>query len=194
MNDKEAVRRIRRGDSSGLEALVMRYQVEAARVAYLITRDRQLADDVMQTAFVLAYERIEQYDPSRPFPPWFFRIVTNAALKALRHDRRALDADVDLAELLPDSSPGPEEALSAAEVARRVWEALGRLTPGQRAVVVMRYYLAYSEREIAAEVGRPLGTVRWRLHAARQRLRELLFADHAVRSEPVELEEEGRKP
>lgn len=106
MNDQEAVRRIKRGDISGLEALVVRYQVEAARVAYLITRDHQMADDVMQTAFVQAYDHIDQFDQGRPFPPWFFRIVANAALKALRRDHKDLAFDVSLADLLcPTQAP-----------------------------------------------------------------------------------------
>ena len=70
-----------------------------------------------------------------------------------------------------------------------MWDALGRLSPDQRAVVVMRYYLGYSESRMAAELGRPIGTVRWRLHAAQQRLRQLLgIPRKSARHDAVEVD------
>lgn len=185
MNDQEAIRRIKRGDIGGLEALVARYQAEAARVAYLITREHQLADDVMQTAFITVWERIGQYDQARPFAPWFFRIVANAALKALRRSQREAGLEDEQVDLLADPLPGPEEALSAAEAQALVWEALGELGPEQRAVMVMRYYLGYTESEIAAATASPIGTVRWRLHAAHQKLRRLLAGAQNPYTEPA---------
>lgn len=90
---------------------------------------------------------------------------------------------------MPDTGPGPEEALSTAEAAEMVWQAMGAISPEQRAVVVMRYYLSYSESQIAAETGSPIGTVRWRLHAAHQKLRRLLSGTRTPRhADPVELE------
>ncbi len=61
--------------------LVRRHQVEALRVAVLITRDRALAEDIVQAAFLRAYERIDQFDADRPFAPWFLRGVVRDAVK-----------------------------------------------------------------------------------------------------------------
>lgn len=71
MEESRAIDRLRRGDVAGLEFLVRQYQIPALRAAYLITRDSALAQDVVQAAFLKAYERISQFDPNRPFGPWF---------------------------------------------------------------------------------------------------------------------------
>ncbi len=180
MEEHEAIARLKRGDIGGLEALVRKYQVQAVRAAYLITRDRALAEDIVQAAFLRAYERIGQFDAGRPFGPWFLRSVVNDAVKAAARRERHVSLDSpegeepSLAELLADPSPGPADLLEAAEIRQAVWAALGRLPPAQRAVIIQRYYLDLSEAEMADKLACPQGTVKWRLHAARKRLRALL--------------------
>ena len=88
MDVTEAIARLRKRDISGLEMLVLEYQVQAVRAAYLITQDRPMAEDVVATAFLRAYERIGQFDTSRPFGPWFLRVVVNDAIKAVSRQRR----------------------------------------------------------------------------------------------------------
>jgi RNA polymerase sigma-70 factor (ECF subfamily) len=181
MEEQEAIARLKRGDIGGLEALVRKYQVQAVRTAYLIIRDRALAEDIVQAAFLRAYERINQFDAGRPFGPWFLRSVANDAIKAAaRRERRvSLEAasegeETSLADLLADPGPGPDDLVEAAEIRRTVWAALGKLPPTQRAAIVLRYYLDLSEAEMADELACPPGTVKWRLHTARKRLRTLL--------------------
>ncbi len=181
LNEQEAISRLKQGDITGLETLVETYQVHAVRTAYLVTHDRHLAQDVVQTAFLRVFDRRRQFDASRPFGPWFLRIVVNDAIKAVsRRDRevsldeRMAEDDVALGDLLPDSSPGPEELAEQAEVRQAVWAALERLPPTQRASVVLHYYLGLKQEEIAERTGRAPGTIKWRLHAARERLRSLL--------------------
>jgi RNA polymerase sigma-70 factor (ECF subfamily) len=177
LEDHEAAAAIRRGDRAGLDALVRRYQTKAARVAYLITHDADAAQDVMQSAFVQMYERIDQYDPARRFEPWFMRIVVNLALKAVGSRASRLNFDLTAAEFLPDPAPDPAAQVEEAEQVEAVRRALKSLPPEQRAVIVLRYYLGYSEGEISTQLGDPLGTIRWRLHTARKTLRRLLGRD-----------------
>jgi RNA polymerase sigma-70 factor (ECF subfamily) len=181
MKEQEAIARLKQGDIGGLEALVRRYQVQAVRTAYLITRDRALAEDIVQAAFLRAYERIGQFDAGRPFGPWFLRSVANDAIRtATRRERlvpleaSAGEGEVSLADLLADPNPGPADQAEAAETRQTVWNALGKLPPAQRAAIVLRYYLGLSEAEMAEQLDCPPGTVKWRLHAARKRLRRLL--------------------
>lgn len=172
-----AIARLKRGDIGGLEALVRAYQVRAVRAATLITHDRALAEDLVQSAFIRAYERIHQFDAARPFGPWFLRSVVNDAVKAVtrRPPQVALDATPSGEALpLPDPAPGPDTLLEQAETQDAIWQALAQLAPEQRGAVVLRYYLGFSEAEIAAEQACPPGTVKWRLHVARKRLRKLL--------------------
>ncbi len=77
------------------------------------------------------------------------------------------------AELI-SSVESVEEQVESIEFQNRIWEAMQRLSPRQRAVIVQRYYLEMSEKEMAAESGAAVGTIKWLLNAARERLRSLL--------------------
>jgi RNA polymerase sigma-70 factor, ECF subfamily len=181
MEDDIALDRLKKGDLTGLEELVKRYQVRAIHAAQLIVRDRLLSEEVVQSAFVLTAERIYQFDQNRPFAPWFFRIVINEALKVVQRQKRFVplndEPDDDaalLASWLVDPHPQPEKILEAKETRQVIRSALERLAPEQRAVVVMRYFLEMSEAEMSANLRRPTSTIKWYLRAARERLRNLL--------------------
>lgn len=174
MDDIQAIRRLKRGDISGLKALVERYQVKAARTAYLITRDLAAADDVMQGAFLRAYKNIHSFDASRPFEPWLTKIVVNLALKAVKTTEvESLEEDI-IEETVPDETSDPALVIEDHELEAMVRTALDQLPPKQRAVIVLYYYLDYSESDIAAALERPLGTVRWQLQTGKKRLKTLL--------------------
>jgi RNA polymerase sigma-70 factor (ECF subfamily) len=177
MDEQQAVRRLKQGDIGGLEALVHLHQVRAMRAAYLVTHDRAQAEDVVQTAFIRAYERIHQFDSQRPFAPWFLRSVVNDAVKAVSRSQRFIELDNDdfsWEETLPDTELSPDDSVEAEEVRQTMWDALAKLPAQQRAAVVMRYYLGLSEAEMSQELTSPPGTIKWRLHTARERLRKLL--------------------
>jgi RNA polymerase sigma-70 factor (ECF subfamily) len=172
---------MKQGDIGGLEALVFRYQAPALEAAYLITHDYGMAEDLVQSAFVCAFERIHQFDSQRPFGPWFLRGVVNSALTAvtaphhLSLDLAASPASTDpLLTLIPSLEPGVEATIEAAETKEEILEALERLSPGQRSAVILHYYLDLTDREVAEYLSIPTGTVRRRLHDARKRLRRVL--------------------
>lgn len=178
-SDQQAIERLKNGNIDGLAALVQRYQVKAVQTALFITCNRELAEDIVQDAFLQAYRKIHQFDDSRPFSPWFLRIVINAAKKAVRRQGRYLpleapEDDTPVAEWLIDPAKGPESLSETAETREQVWHAISRLTPDQREAVVMRYFLGSREREMVQELGRPATTIKWWLHAARKQLRQLL--------------------
>ena len=177
MDERGAIDRLKRGDIGGLEALVRTHQARAVQAAYLILRDRSAAEDVAQNAFVRAYEGIGTFDASRPFGPWFMRVVVNDAVKAAARRERTvpLGSDDAPAAWLLDPDKGPQELAEEAEQRERVWAALAKLPPAQRAAVVQRYYLGMSEAEMArGGEGSPPGTIGWRLHAARRALSRAL--------------------
>jgi RNA polymerase sigma-70 factor (ECF subfamily) len=181
VDESRAVARLKAGDIRGLETLVDAYYTRAVRAAYLVTHDEALAEDVVQSAFIRAYERIASFDATRPFGPWFLRSVVNGAITqaAARSRIVTLDAgDVDalprVLDIAAEPGPGPEALLEQAESREEVWRALDQLPPPQRAAIVMHYYLGLPDAESAERLGVPPATVRWRLHAARKRLRGLL--------------------
>src|SRR5687767_9639717 len=109
---------MQRGDIRGLAALVEAYQLRAVRTAMLITRDPALAEDVVQATFLRTFEKIHQFDASRPFAPWFMRSVVNAAVQAAKKQQRTVSLDNEISEdnsfedlLLGDSSSEPHQAL-----------------------------------------------------------------------------------
>jgi RNA polymerase sigma-70 factor, ECF subfamily len=150
------------------------------QAAYLILYERSLAEDVAQTAFVKVVEYIHQYDERRPFAPWFFRIVINAALQAAQKQKRNIslqeldESAAHLAQWLLDPAPQPESALEEKQVREHILQAIQSLPPEQRAVIVMRYYLDMSEAELSTEMERPLSSIKWWLRDARKRLRSLM--------------------
>jgi RNA polymerase sigma-70 factor (ECF subfamily) len=183
MKDQIAISRLKQGDLNGLEALVRRYQARAVHAAYTIVYDRPLAEDVVQTAFVKVAERIQQFDEERPFAPWFFRIVVNDALKLAQKQRRQVSLEeqpdhlaAQLAKWLVDPGLQPDQLLEQQETRQIILKAISSLPPGQRAVIVMRYYLDMSMSDMSARTGRPLSTIKWWLRDARQRLRSLVGA------------------
>ncbi len=177
MDERQAIARLKAGDIAALDTLADLHYVAAVRAAYLVTHDRPLAEDVVQTAFLRLADRIGLFDAARPFAPWFLRCVINDAVKAVTRARPVLSLDgPDDSLELPAADPDPAETLLRAETRAAVWAALGQLAPDQRAAVMLRYYLDLSEPEIAALQVVPTGTVKWRLHAARRRLRGLLAA------------------
>ena len=178
MNERRAIQLLKRGDVGGLELLVSQHQMKAVRAAYLITRDLGLAEDVVQDCFLQAYRSIQRFDETRPFEPWFMRSVVNASVKLMQRSTRQVqvggDQDETLFAELAARVDSVEEQVESIEIQNQVWDAMQKLSPRQRAVVVQRYFLEMSEKEMASESGAAVGTIKWLLNAARERLRILL--------------------
>jgi RNA polymerase sigma-70 factor (ECF subfamily) len=178
MNEQEAIQRLKQGNIRGLESLVARHQVKAVRAAYLITRDLGLAEDIVQDCFLRVYRSIHRFDETRPFEPWFMRSVVNASVKLMQRSARQVqvgeDADEPLFAELAAKVESVEEQVESIEIQNQIWDAMQKLSPRQRAVVVQRYFLEMSEKEMATESGAAVGTIKWLLNAARERLRILL--------------------
>lgn len=179
MEEKQAVILLKKGDMDGLQYLVEKYQVKAVQAAYLILGDRNLAEDIVQSSFILIAEKIYQFDIERPFGPWFYRIVVNASIKtAMREQKLVSICSADEEESIPDWLTDPvrtlEEIVENTETRQEVWRAICDLTLKQRTVLVMRYYLEMTNKEISRELGEPLSSVRWSIHAGYEKLRHLL--------------------
>ena len=180
MEDVQAIRRLKGGDIGGLECLIARYQAKALRTAFLITHDEPLAEDVVQDAFVRFYQRAGYFDEARPFEPYFLRSVVNAALNCIEREKKArpfTEGDTSELESLLKEAATVEEQLEFNALKWQILEVLAELPPRQRAVIIQRYYLEMSEREMSEALDSPPGTVKWLLNAARTRLRSLLVSE-----------------
>lgn len=183
MEEHQAITKLKRGDIVGLEFLVKKYYLPAVRAAFLIIQEKSLAEDVVQTSFINLVNKIDQFDETKAFRPWFLRSVVNRAISVTR--KRSRDILVDESEffeeiastLEPASSNGhnPEESIISEELSLTIQLALEKLSPQQRAAIVMRYYLDFSENEISQEMERPKSTVKWTLYSAREKPRQILL-------------------
>jgi len=201
MEERQAIARLQKGDLSGLETLVECYQVRAVQAACLIVQDRALAEDIVQNAFIVAVAKIQQYDPERPFGPWFFRSVVNASIKAAKRQKRQVSLkeqipgqDFTLAALLSDPRCPPEEWLEKEENRSCVQQAVDQLPADQKAVIVMRYFLEMNEAEMAGEMRRPKSTIKYWLRTAREQLKRLLMPKPAHQATPIEPPLSGTEP
>ena len=173
-DDATAVAAAAEGDHAAFAALVERYQQVAFRAAWLITRDAQDAEDVAQEAFVRAYRQLQTVRPGEPLRPWLLRIVQNQALHTVRSRNRRSGLLGRFAAIAPRSAPAPHAEVAATEQSAQVLAAIARLSPDDQKVLHLRYFLDLPEREIAAAIGRPPGTVKSRLHRASARLRAVV--------------------
>jgi RNA polymerase sigma-70 factor (ECF subfamily) len=180
MEEIQAIRRLKHGEIGGLECLIARYQGKALRTAFLITHDEPLAEDVVQDAFVRFYERVEYFDETRPFEPYFMRCVVNAALNRLEREKKNCsfeEDDTSELENLLEEAASVEEQVEFNTLKWQIMEVLAELTPRQRAAIIQRYYLELTEKEMAEALDSPPGTIKWLLNAARARLRSLLGSE-----------------
>ncbi|MDZ4688247.1 MAG: sigma-70 family RNA polymerase sigma factor [Planctomycetaceae bacterium] len=173
-NEARLVDEARRGNKSAFGELVLRYERRVLRLILQFIRDESLAEDLAQEAFVRAYQRLEQFDPSRRFGPWLFRIAVNLTLDHLRRRKRrglwALFSETP-GERSPD--PAVVDPRQALDLSQEVQKVLEQLPETYRTVLVLRDLENFSTSEIAAILSRKEATVRWRLAEARSRFGQL---------------------
>lgn len=173
-DESELIARVARGEE---RAFLELYDHHASRVYGLTLRilgDPMLAEEATQDTFLKLWSRARQYLTERgPFLPWLLTIARRVALDRLRLESRrpALSNSTDPDEIwqtLPDLDSSTDEARW-----RSIYFAVQNLHPDQRSVIELAYYQGMSQSEIAEVLGLPLGTVKTRLRAAMQNLREI---------------------
>jgi RNA polymerase sigma-70 factor, ECF subfamily len=174
--DAELVRRTTRGDLSAFERLVDRHRPVVIRVAARIVGSGE-AEDVSQDAFLRAFHRLDRFRGDAPFRSWLLRITHNAALDHLGRRRpEPVDPDtIDTAE--QSAARPPAERLEVRERIERLERKLHGLSPQHRVVLVLRDAEGLSYEDIADITDAPLGSVKGRLHRARQEFVEMLRAN-----------------
>ncbi len=165
--DPGVVGAARSGDLGAFEELVKRYQAHVWRLALHLLHDRDLASDATQEAFVRAYRFLPRYRGESKFSTWLFSIARNCALDEARKATRRRRIS-DRAEAQPAAAPRD------AGVAIEVREAVGALPLDLREPIVMIDMFGISYKEVAAALGVPEGTIKSRVHRARELLVESL--------------------
>lgn len=177
--ETELVIQARSGVVEAREELARRYREPAYLLGLQLTGNREDALDVAQEALLRFFATLDRFHEDRPIRPYLLRIVRNLAMDLFRRRRVRRAESLDAGELqrqVVDERPGPEETTRRTELRRRIWRALGELSPAKREILVLRDYHDLTYAEIARVLDIPLGTVMSRLHAARKALREVLLA------------------
>ena len=171
------------GDVSAFEELVRRYDRNVFRIAQHITQNREDAEDVVQDAFLKAYENLPQFQMQSKFYTWLVRIAVNEALMKLRRRRPermvSLDEEVRTEEdsmprEIADWSPNPEQQYNQAELKDILGKTIQGLPPSFRTVFVLRDVEGLSTEETAEALDLSIPAVKSRLLRARLQLRERL--------------------
>lgn len=170
-SDEELVRRVAAGDPAALASLYDRYAPLIYGLARRIVRDEGQAEDLVQEVFLRIWNRPQIYDRGRgTFRAWLVSVAHHLAVDILRRRRREVSYQDKLAA--PPADDPVEAAVNEVEGAA-VRSLLGRLPPDQRRVIELAYFEGLTQREIAARLGEPIGTVKTRLRLGIMKLRAL---------------------
>jgi RNA polymerase sigma-70 factor (ECF subfamily) len=174
-DEQELIARARTGDPDAFGELVWRYRDTVYTLAVRLVGPN-LASDVAQEALIRAWRAMPRFRGEAAFGTWLHRITVNTAWtmrkRAARHDAQQLDDSVY--EQTVDRTTSPEKAGEMIEIRAGLRSAIEQLSPGQRAVLVLRDVYGWSHGEVAHELGITHTTAKVRLHRARKRVRALL--------------------
>jgi len=178
--DEEVVVRVKGGETALYEILMRRYNQRLYRAARAILKDEGEAEDVMQDAYVRAFQNLHQFEGRAPFSAWLLRIAVNEALGRRRGRQRntsleAGDENGELSMKIVETAADPEQSAARAELGHLLEEAVLRLPEAYRAVVMLRDVEELSTAETAAALDLTEENVKIRLHRGHAMMREMLY-------------------
>ena len=176
--DEALAAEARGGSEEAFALLVERYQRPVYSLLFRMVRSQELAEDVAQEAFVKAWRALARFDETRKFSSWLFKIAHNTALDHLRRqglDTLSLDAPIgedESAPALPEDprAENPLARLEARDSGRALEQAIARIRPQYREILLLRFQQELSYEEIADLLGVPLGTVKIHIFRGRAAL------------------------
>jgi RNA polymerase sigma-70 factor, ECF subfamily len=186
-SDDEVVNRVRAGETALYEILMRRYNQRLYRVARAILRDDAEAEDVIQAAYVRAYQHLGQFEARAPFRVWLTRIAVHEALGRLRQRGRNLqfddsDPDRDVSMNVADTALDPEQNATHNELGHLLDEAVLALPDAYRVVVMLRDVEELDTSETAAALNLTEQNVKVRLHRGHAMMRGWLFSRVGVKA------------
>jgi len=161
------------GDNAAFECLVRKYERPIYNLAYRMLKDRDDAEDITQTVFVKAYEKLDKFDPSHQFFSWIYRIAINESINYAKKARRMDEYESGISG---SATSTPEDVYGDESLSEEIGDAIRQLKLDYRMVLVLKHYHDFSYQEIAEILDIPDKTVKSRLFSARQQLKDILTA------------------
>lgn len=180
-DDNRLITECREGNTAAFGALVSRYQDRLFNTVLRLVGNAEDARDVVQESFLHAYQSLHAFKGDSLFFTWLYRIAMNTAISMKRKQRPALriqaggENQTGIDPLDPSEATRPGHALEMADEERKVHDALSKMSPEHRAVLVMKDMEGMKYEAMAEILGVPVGTIRSRLHRARLEIREILM-------------------
>lgn len=177
--DAELVERCLRGDEKGFELLLKKYRNAVFSICYRMVRNTTDAEDLAQDVFIRTFSVLDRYNPAYPFSSWLYRITSNLCIDFIRKNRAgmvSLDQPVrgeegDMPRQLPSKAVGPDRQAESREMMDALEDAIATLPEHYRIIVILRHQEQLSYEEISDNLGIPLGTVKARIHRARNMIK-----------------------
>ncbi len=186
LEDREVAALACKGRESAFRELIARYERPVFSLVYRMVRDRTLAEDLAQEAFIKAFHALGSYKPEYKFSSWLFKIANNLTIDHLRKkklDTISIDGSPHASGeeetartrfTLPDTGETPDEYTENRELGGQIEDAISRLRPEYRTAILLRHVEGHSYDEVADIMELPLGTVKTYIHRGRSELKELL--------------------
>ncbi len=184
--DLELIERFLNGNKESFNRLVIKYQNKVYNLSYRFLGDADEAEDMAQEVFMTVHKSLKKFRGDSLFSTWLFRITVNHCKNRLKFlgrrryyqsvsiDQPQETEEGDLYHEVEDESPDPESSLSSQETQKLVQDAISRLDPEHRLVIVLRDIEDMAYEEIAEMLGIKVGTVKSRIHRGRSELKSML--------------------
>jgi RNA polymerase sigma factor (sigma-70 family) len=180
--DKNLIQRCLKGEEKAFEQLLGKYRTSVFSICLRMVRNRSTAEDIAEEVFVKVFSALDRYDPTFPFASWLHRITSNLCIDYIRREKdRAISLDQPLGGdedglllQIPARTAAPDREVESKEMMAMLDEAIARLPEHYRIIVILRHQEERSYEEISETLGIPLGTVKARIHRARNMIVEYL--------------------
>lgn len=165
--EREWIEKIKKGDREAFSRIYDEFAEYALRVAFYLTKDKEIAADAVQETFIRVFKSIHQFDPARAFKPWMYRILLNECNRMLAKKQHSVSIEVVESSLSSVNATNPFEY-------EEIYQAIDSLDEINRVPVVLKYLHDFSEKDIAETLDTNVNTVKSRLFKGRQKLKSIL--------------------
>ena len=172
--DRDRLEKLRDWDQRAWTQLFREYESKIITFCVAMTRDQTIAEDICADTFVRVVSSIDKFRGDSSIKTWIYTIARNLCLTHLARPKRIVSLDDEIADALPDLSPGADQMVADREVHTVLQEAIGQLDPSLQEALLLRVTGDFSYAEIAEVTGVTVATVAMRVHRARERLRRHL--------------------
>jgi RNA polymerase sigma-70 factor (ECF subfamily) len=181
MDDAAIVGQVLRGRQDQFAVLLERYQRPIFNFIYRFYGSYELSEELTQETFLRCYQFLKSYDPDRKFSTWLYTVAKNLCIDHLKKQRRAREISLDQSlpalerhEAIRSSEADPQVACIRSQEDARLLEALGKLEPTRRVVLILYYFQGLSYQEIGEALSVPVSTVKIRIFRAKKALLEIM--------------------